>query len=91
MKHALKYGKKVAVIRPSDPAKALRIAEECLASKDSERFDNLPAEVGEYTFVGYLAENGLKVLDDRGKAVGTLKPGDSFVDPEGLTTVNPLN
>jgi hypothetical protein len=80
-------GLPMRVMRPSDPAVCLRIAEECLAGNDSARLDRLPEEAVaagvSYTFVGYLAKKrngkGACVVDEAGAVVGPLAPGDSFI------------
>jgi hypothetical protein len=80
-------GLPMRVIRPSDPALCLRIADECLATNDMARLDNLPTEAEaagvSYTFVGYLAKGrngkGACIVDEKGCIIGSTLPGDSFV------------
>ena len=81
------HGLPMRVIRPSDPAICLRIAQECLASNDTARLDNLPSEAEaagvSYTYVGYLAKKrngrGACLVDEKGTILGPIVPGDSFI------------
>jgi hypothetical protein len=77
-KYVMKNGARVQVIRPDDPAKALRITEECKRDNDVERLRNLPSEVSDYTFMGWLGMGG-EILDAQGAILGRIQPGDSFV------------
>jgi len=80
-------GLPMRVIRPSDPALCMRIAEECLAANDTARLDNLPKEAEaagvSYTFVGYLAKKrngkGACIVDESGNVLGLMVAGDSFI------------
>ena len=81
------HGLPMRVIRPSDPALCLRIAEDCLAKNDKARLDNLPKEAEaagvSYTFVGYVAKKrngkGASVVDEEGNVLGPTLAGDSFI------------
>lgn len=79
MKIMIRDGKKMMVMRPSDPEKAVKIALEAQKANDADRFLNLPEEVGDYTFVGYLSAEGRQILDENGAVVGDVQKGDSFV------------
>jgi hypothetical protein len=83
-------GLPMRVIRPSDSTICLRIAEECKATNDTKRFDNLPTEAEaagvSYTLVGFLARKfngmGACVADRKGNYLEPLRPGDSFITLE---------
>lgn len=77
---------KVLVVRPSDPALAMKIANEALANQDRETLARLQTLVeeagGTYTFVGFLARRpggAACIVDTDCKVLGELVPGDSFV------------
>lgn len=73
---SMRDGGPVQVLRPADPEKAIRIANECLAANDRGRMaDMLRAD--KYKLVGYLSESG-KLVDARGVPCGELLAGDSL-------------
>lgn len=84
MKYAEREGKRICVLRPSDPQSALAHAAKCMRTKKWSNY------LGETTYLGYLAytddgEFGL-IVDDNGELVGKTKPGDVFAaPPEGNT------
>lgn len=72
-------GQKMMVLRPENPALAIELANKLLGSKDEEEFDKI-LQAQPYLFVGYSARsNAKKILDEDGKIIGELQPGDSFV------------
>ena len=79
-----KDGLPLMVIRPKDPAMALRIAKIAFEKQDMDLLDRLPNEVGadSYTFLGYAARDKRgrsAIVTKEGVWVGELEPGDSFV------------
>lgn len=77
---------RLMVCRPANPQQAIETArriarmqkENSLSpEKASVRFQQMLQEQ-DYTFVGYLGEDRRTVEDTLGKAIGTIKPGDSF-------------
>lgn len=87
MKHPflIKDGDKLAVMRPKDPQLALKLAYAALEIEDkvaqSEAFQNV-LNAQPYSFVGLMSTAGKpdkKLLDEDGWAIGTVRPGDSFV------------
>jgi len=72
-------GRPMLVIRPDDPEKAVRIAQETANANNIARFKGLPEEVGEYTVVGYASEDARKIVDKMGNVIGEIKRGDSFI------------
>jgi hypothetical protein len=75
MDFVIKYGKRVAVLRPEDPRSAIAHA---LKAERTQKWSNYPGAV---KFIGYLAANGGKlgtVLNEEGEVIGNLKPGDVF-------------
>lgn len=85
-KFFIRDGAKVAVIRPEDPDMAIRHANILGARNESgiisdEEFQRLFNEMlneQPYRYIGLLGEGG-KLLDEKGWAIGKVKPGDSFV------------
>jgi hypothetical protein len=75
MDFLIKYGKRVAVLRPDDPQAAIAHA---LKAQRTQTWSNFP---GKTTFVGYMAGDGRKVLDTEGVVIGSIKPGDVFAAP----------
>lgn len=80
------HGQRMQVIRPKDPKLAVEMALQAHAKNDTALFERLPALVedaaGEPQYMGLLArrENGTHcIVDDDGKFVAELAPGDSFV------------
>lgn len=85
-------GERMQVIRPDSPALALAVAKVALDHNDAALLERLPEEVGEYTFIGYLAVVEPYVVDETGEIVDVVKPGDSFVTgmKNSLTPPTPL-
>lgn len=85
---ACEDGKPLAVIRPDNPALAIRLANEALAKQDGHAFERILVDVqasgSRYTFAGWLSKDRSHVVDETGKRIDTLKPGDSFVDSDAL-------
>jgi len=82
-------GQQMKIIRPDNPELAMAIAKVAVEKNDHALFDRLPAEVGDYTFVGFAALDRAKsravVVDARGKYLEDMRAGDSFVtDKTGL-------
>lgn len=92
-KFLIKDGRKLAVIRPEDPAKALASARQVMederkgritADEAHRRFNLITTEQA-YTFVGVAAVDAEQMLDHDGTILDDkLQPGDSFVDYEEL-------
>jgi hypothetical protein len=84
----MKKGKRVAVIRPSDPAKALELTQACIDSNDAARFAQLPNELQDagvrYSFAGWASLHSARLLDEEGRDIGAMEAGDSMVSPEGI-------
>jgi hypothetical protein len=70
-------GQRLAVMRPQAPALALSIAQTAMQSQDRSLLAELPD--GDYAMVGWLGADGASVVDDDGKDVDAIRPGDSFV------------
>lgn len=66
------------VIRPADPELALRLVKDCVETNDPELFAKIVLQEQDYTYRGFLGKNG-KILDENGRYLELLKPGDSFV------------
>jgi hypothetical protein len=79
---AYRDGQRLMVLRPDDPAIPLAISKEALRDNDGARIDNLMHEAESkgvsYMFVGWLALGGSDILDDAGKTIGKMVPGDSL-------------
>jgi len=75
----VRNGRKMMVMRPADPEKAIRVALEAQKANDVDRLLNLPEEVGDYTFVGYASADGHYILAEDGTVIEKIKRGDSFV------------
>jgi len=79
---AYRDGQRLMVLRPDDPAIPLAISKEALRDNDGLRVDKLMEEAEakgvSYTFVGWLALGGSDILDDGGKTIGKMAPGDSL-------------
>jgi len=82
--HRAPDGRRMAILRPDDPGKALAIAEQALKRQDRELLADLPNRAGcKYTFVGWLSSAAPQhIVDERGRRIGDLQPGDSFVTYE---------
>lgn len=82
-KMSLRNGWPLMVIRPSDPAIPLRLAQEALARNDADALARIPSDAEAlgvtYTVAGWLAKDGRRVVDHKGQAIGALTPGDSFI------------
>jgi len=84
---AIKHGDKLAVLRPDDPQLALKLAYAASEIEDEEAGQKAFREIltsQPYTFVGLLAQAGrggstVRLLDEAGWSIGSLRPGDSFV------------
>lgn len=77
-------GEDLLVVRPKNPALALAIARVAVDKNDADLFQRLPSEVGEYTFVGYLAygKGGTPfAINENGAILDRIEPGDSFITP----------
>lgn len=71
-------GEPLAVIRPEDPKKALKLARKAGKSKDPNAFDRVLTQQS-YTFMGLLRKDQKIVDPVTLEVLGELKPGDSFV------------
>ncbi len=86
--------KLMAVMRPRDPALALKLTREWQARVKKERLSEHEAQEAfnrilqaqDYMFVGINSPDGEPVLvsPDTGKVIGKLEPGDSFIPYEDL-------
>jgi hypothetical protein len=81
----MKDGDKIAILRPDDPALAIKMAyatQEIEDDAERERaFKNI-LRAQPYAFVGLVSTVGKpdrKLLNEHGWAIGTCKPGDSMV------------
>ena len=83
VKVMMKGDRKVAVVRPADPKKAMDRAKALVGTTDAVAFQAMLGEQ-DYRYVGLASECGRYVLDDAGQILGDVKPGDSFVDYEAL-------
>ena len=91
-KFVQRNGGLVAVIRPADPALALRLTAEWkvrvesgaypTAEEQEEAFREI-LEHQPYQFIGLQGKSD-RVLDKAGNRLGKIKPGDSFVSFEQL-------
>ena len=83
MRIMMRDGLRMQVIRPSDPQKAVELALEFQKKNDVWNFQRVPELVEalgiEYTFAGFLSEDGKSILDANGAVVDTPQAGDSFV------------
>lgn len=70
-------GEQLAVARPRRPAVALAVAQVALQHQDEPILSKLPDD--DYTVMGWLAADGMSVVDDDGDRIGELQPGDSLV------------
>ncbi len=80
MGFVIRDGQRLMIARPQDPQKAIRIAKEAARDNHVARLANLMDEVGieTYTIVGYLSQDE-SIVDESGKRIGAIRPGDSFV------------
>lgn len=83
-------GRPLQVIRPKDPKLALDLGLRAVETNDGNLLDRVPGIVedasGNYTYMGLLAKRASGspcIVDDKGRFVAELAPGDSFVS--GLT------
>ncbi len=75
----------LAVLRPKDPALALKLAKAALGRKDGEAAMQEILAAQEYTFVGLPSEDGKTLLDPSTyEPIGDIEMGDSFVSWESL-------
>jgi hypothetical protein len=74
-------GGPLACMRPAKPEVAIALARAALSSQDSSAIEHLlEALCGPYTFAGWLCKaDPNKLLDNEGKEVDEVKPGDTFV------------
>lgn len=72
-------GLPMLVMRPDKPELAVALAETAAKNQDRSLFAKIPEIVSGYTFIGYLAEGGRKILDAECNVIGEPQPGDSFV------------
>lgn len=90
---AMRNGERLRVVRPQDPQLALKKVRELQQEEGLERaelekrFNALLCEQP-YTFVGYYARDRKSILDEKGWAIGKMRPGDSFVGGE-IVKINP--
>jgi hypothetical protein len=79
--HVIKNGRRVAVLRPLDGARAIARAQE--VAGDPQAFENMLSEQP-YQYVGMLGrfKNGGVLVNEDGEILGELVTGDSFVDAE---------
>lgn len=71
-------GKVLAVIRPSDPERAIAKARACRGEQSFNEMLNDPEQT--YTFIGLAAKKNQRIIDPQtGEVIDRLKPGDSFV------------
>lgn len=84
-KFVYRDGHRLAVVRPSDPDKALRDARALLGARGAEAGAAFEALLWAqpFRYVG-LAGTKQELLDTAGIVVGKLEPGDSFVPFELL-------
>lgn len=83
-------GKALAIIRPLDPALALKLVDEIpkgIPHEEAERRFHAILETQPYRFMGLAARatggGAPAILDPKTlKRIGTIEPGDSFVDYE---------
>jgi hypothetical protein len=71
-------GRPLLVVRPSDPAAALAVAERALRTQETALLESLPETAGDYTVQGWLGKHGA-ILDRHGDVIGNCKAGDSFI------------
>lgn len=71
-------GRPLMVVRPDDPAEAVKRAQAALKANDSEALSAIVADLP-HVFVGFYGEDKRSVLDEAGNVLGTIKPGDSFI------------
>ena len=84
--------RRFAILRPEDPALALRLTEEWKAKHSDRNTARVPPQeefnailaAQKYTFVGFMSDDGKKLVDENGVEVGELKVGDSLVGAEAL-------
>ena len=79
-------GQRLMVARPSDPRVPLALARAAHATQSQEAFRDIPADAEAagvtYTFRGYLAAHpGGWIVDEEGRVLEPLQPGDSFLTP----------
>lgn len=87
MKHPflIQSGDKLAVLRPKDPQLALSLARRAVEIENDEARERAFQEIlstQPYSFVGLVSTAGKpdkKLLDEDGWAIGSVRPGDSFV------------
>lgn len=90
---AYKNGRRLAVLRPLDPALALRLVAEARALPEAAQSDAFRAVITKqaYRFVGFLSSSSKPdVLDKYKRVVGTPEMGDSFVNEDDLATFVPV-
>jgi len=76
-------GKVLAVIRPSDPQRAIAKARACRDQQELNAMLGDPEQT--YTFIGLAAKKDQRIIDPHtGKVIDRMQPGDSFVPHEDL-------
>ena len=81
-------GRVMAVIRPSDPKRAIAAAFQCTSQADMNNILKDPEQI--YTFAGIASKHTEELLDPTtGDVVGKLEPGDSFVPWEQIKALFP--
>ncbi len=86
----MKGGSKMAILRPLDPALALRMVDEIpngLAHEEADKRFNAILDAQPYRFIGMAkkpapGDQGAGIILEPAtlKRIGTMQPGDSFVD-----------
>lgn len=70
-------GERLAIVRPKRPEVAMAVGQAALKNQRGELLEQLPDD--DYTFVGWLAADGKRVIDDDGRDLGVPQRGDSLV------------
>jgi hypothetical protein len=79
----MRNGKEMAIIRPLDPALALRLVGEIpngTPHEESKRAFDAILDAQPYRFIGMATKGGYIIHPQTGARIGKLQPGDSFVD-----------
>ena len=72
-------GRRLCIVRPSDPQAVLRFADEAMKAGEADLSASL--DVCEHRLIGFLGRRGRlhAVCDEDGYKIGPLEAGDSFV------------
>jgi len=85
----IKNGHVMAVIRPSDPKRAIAAAYKCTNQAEMNAVLQDPEQ--EYTFAGIASKDGANLLDaNTGEVIDALQPGDSFVRFDQIEELFPV-